>query len=113
MLILSSSAAVNGQFAFSIDEPQLFTGLDANGLSIARDPAGNLYIVGIFEGSIDIDPGPDQTVLTSAGIDPIGASDTFVASYTPTGALRWGFSYGMMLWTPLGELLPTARAMST
>ncbi|MFO0928453.1 MAG: SBBP repeat-containing protein, partial [Gemmataceae bacterium] len=57
--------------------------------SVARDPAGNVYVAGTFRGTIDLDPGPAQYWLTSAG-----GADIYVASSTPAGALRWAYRLG-------------------
>jgi len=37
------------------------------GNSIVSDHTGNVYSVGFFVGNVDFDPGPDSTILTSAG----------------------------------------------
>jgi hypothetical protein len=59
------------------------------GKAIARDAAGNIYVTGLFNGTVDFDPGPGTVNLTSAG-----ANDIFVAKYTPTGALIWAKGMG-------------------
>lgn len=51
--------------------------------------AGATAVAGEFRDAFDIDPGPAQRILTSAG-----ASDAYVAVYEPTGALRWAFALG-------------------
>ena len=55
------------------------------GRRVAVDSSGNVFIVGDFEGSIDLGGGP----LVSAG-----GSDVFVASYGPNGAHRWSMRLG-------------------
>lgn len=57
--------------------------------SLTRDDAGNVYLAGTFRGSIDLDPGPGEYWLTSAG-----GTDLYVASYTAAGALRWAYRLG-------------------
>ena len=42
------------------------TGLDY-GESVAVDGSGNAYITGAFSGTVDFDPGPGTTNLTSVG----------------------------------------------
>jgi hypothetical protein len=64
------------------------TGGDA-GNAIARDAAGNLYVAGGFNGTVDFDPGTGVVNLTSAG-----KADIFVAKYAPNGALIWAKGMG-------------------
>ncbi|WP_438022551.1 outer membrane protein assembly factor BamB family protein [Sorangium sp. So ce233] len=58
--------------------------------SIAVDATGNYYIIGTFEGSVDLGTGP----LTSAG-----DSDIFLLKLDPSGAPLWSKRFG----TPLRE----------
>jgi hypothetical protein len=64
------------------------TGED-EGTAVATDSAGNVYVSGTFEGTVDFNPGPRTFNLTSAGM-----SDVFVAKYTALGALVWARSMG-------------------
>lgn len=63
------------------------TGSDS-ATSVATDNTGNVYMTGIFSGTVDFDPATAHTgntdILTSGG-----ASDIFVAKYDPIGALVW------------------------
>ncbi|MCA9664935.1 MAG: SBBP repeat-containing protein [Myxococcales bacterium] len=52
---------------------------------IATDASGNIYVTGYFTTSIDFGSG----VITSKG-----SNDIFVASYTPSGKLRWAKGFG-------------------
>ncbi len=54
------------------------------GNAVTVDAEGNAYVAGSFEGTVDFDPGPGETVLTSIGVE-----DMFVAKYTPDGSLVW------------------------
>ncbi|MEZ4650715.1 MAG: SBBP repeat-containing protein [Candidatus Eisenbacteria bacterium] len=58
------------------------------GRAIAVDASGNFHITGYFNGVVDFDPGPGVFEL-SAGNDEA----VFVASYSPTGTLRWALSF--------------------
>ncbi len=53
------------------------------------DSAGNLYLAGEFEQTVDFDPGPQAVALTSAG-----GADGFVGKYDPAGALTWARRFG-------------------
>ena len=73
--------------------PDLFLGLGGTGSdemrSCALDAAGNLYVTGLFNGTMDMDPGPGITTLTSAG-----SADIFVLKLDPQGAFLWARSFG-------------------
>ncbi|WP_437290191.1 hypothetical protein [Sorangium sp. So ce406] len=60
------------------------TGADV-GWSIASDAAGNYYVTGSFEGTVDFGAGP----LTSAGL-----TDVFLLKLDPSGALLWSKRFG-------------------
>ncbi|KAA5546992.1 tandem-95 repeat protein [Roseiconus nitratireducens] len=69
---------------------------DIGGLSteqsnaIARDDNGNVYLTGVFQGTVDFDPSTTGTFeLTSDGIN-----DIFVAKYDSAGNFVWAKSYG-------------------
>ncbi len=51
---------------------------------IVCDAAGNIFVCGAFNGTMDFDPGPDSLKLSSAG-----SNDFFIAKYDPNGALIW------------------------
>jgi hypothetical protein len=57
--------------------------------SVDFDATGNAYVVGFFDGSIDLDPGPGTTSFTTAG-----DRDVFVAKYSPAGTLAWAKQIG-------------------
>ena len=53
------------------------------GASLSSDPVGNITMLAAFEQTVDFDPGPGETLLTSTSQD-----DMAVAQYTPGGDLR-------------------------
>ena len=75
-----STGALRFVSTTSSDEGE-FTG----GSDVALDEAGNVYIVGSYEGTVDFDPGPGTEERTTT----IGNTDAFVASYDGTGTLRF------------------------
>jgi hypothetical protein len=60
-----------------------------NANDIAFDNAGNLYVVGDFQGAPDFDPGAGTTTITAAG-----TYDIFIAKFDPLGNFIWARSIG-------------------
>lgn len=56
---------------------------------LVTDPAGNVYVFGYFNGTMDMDPGPGTVNLMSAGSD-----DLFVGKYSPAGNHLWSCKFG-------------------
>ena len=73
-------APANLAFAFGLGNAQNQTVDD-----IAVDPAGNTYVTGRFQGTVDFDPGPNVQNRTALA----GDTDGFVAKYDSMGALAW------------------------
>lgn len=59
------------------------------GRGIALAPSGDLYVTGTFSGTVDFDPGPGRTELTSAG-----GTDGFLLRLSPKGELVWARRLG-------------------
>ncbi len=53
------------------------------------DSLGNLYVIGTFEQSIDVDPGAGVTTLVSSA-----DSDGFIAKYSADGRSVWAGTFG-------------------
>jgi hypothetical protein len=64
------------------------TGQDGS-RSVSVDALGNVYTSGSFQGTVDFDPGPGTSNLTS-----IGGRDAFVHKMDPQGNLLWVSSFG-------------------
>jgi hypothetical protein len=88
------------------------TGFDAT-VAIERDGAGNLYVAGFFEGTVDFDPSPDQTALHTAN----GSRDIFVTRFSAAGKHVWTWTAGGtqadeardLWWDPAGYILITGE----
>ncbi len=57
--------------------------------NIKCDELGNIYVTGDFTGTVDFDPGPSTTSLTSNG-----GRDVFFAKYNSSGNLVYARSFG-------------------
>jgi hypothetical protein len=53
------------------------------------DAAGNCFLAGFFKGTMDADPGPDSTLLRSAG-----GKDGFIICLDAQGSLKWAERIG-------------------
>lgn len=73
----------NGAFQWAF----LLHGFLNEGLSMATDALGAVYTCGVFGGTMDIDPGPGLTELSSTA-----GKDGYVLKYRTNGDLDWGFS---------------------
>lgn len=56
---------------------------------VSLDAAGNVYVTGYFDNTIDFDPGVNTNSLTSNGSD-----DIFLASYNAVGNYLWAVNIG-------------------
>jgi hypothetical protein len=62
---------------------------NGRGYSSAHDADGNVYTVGAYMGRIDLDPGPDSSIVTLPAISE-GAS--YVVKLDSNGSFKWGRS---------------------
>src|SRR6186713_2706602 len=57
--------------------------------SLLVDQTNNVYATGIFEGTVDFDPGPGITNLTA-----VGSEDAFISKLDNSGNLDWVMQLG-------------------
>lgn len=62
------------------------------GQCVTVDNAGNLYILGMFHGTVDFDPGPSTFTLTAS--DASAGFDIFVSKLDREGKLVWAIPIG-------------------
>lgn len=79
-----SSQSVDLDLAYNIGS----TGTDA-GVKVKYDASGNVYLLGTFSGTVDINYGAGVNNVVSAG-----GVDMFLCKYTSFGTFVWGFSIG-------------------
>ena len=56
---------------------------------MAVDNSGNIYAVGYFNSTIDLDPGVGEDLRTTEGLN-----DIFLVKFSPNGDYLWGRTYG-------------------
>lgn len=89
---------INGQTNFGFISAQAIGdglgGID-NGNCVKVDGAGNIYVIGDFQGMVDFDPSPAIVNLTAISTNTsIANSDIFFAKYSPSGNLIWAKHIG-------------------
>ncbi|MEL6251634.1 MAG: T9SS type A sorting domain-containing protein [Bacteroidota bacterium] len=66
---------------------------------LSADGSGNVYVAGVFEGTIDFEPNnssPFDSFFSVNDGNGIPSRDIFIVSYDPVGNYRWGFGVGGM-----------------
>ncbi len=83
--LLESRATPTATFGFALGMGASRTSLTVGdtGRSVTTDAAGNAYIIGFFNGTVDFDPGTGTAEFTSS------ANDCYVAKYSASGDLVW------------------------
>ena len=83
---LSLNAQLSLDWALDIDN------VNSNSTSsisdVEVDPAGNVYIIGNFSGSVDFDPGPGTDIRIGDW------NDVFLQKYNSSGTLQWTRTFG-------------------
>lgn len=85
-LLAGSAHAADGDVSWST---QFGGSRSEGGAGVAVGPDGDIYVVGMFNSSDDVDPGPGTTVLVSKG-----DNDVYVARFHPEGTLAWARGFG-------------------
>ncbi len=84
LLSINSNAQFNLMWATSIG------GVDLDeGISVVTDAGGNVYTVGTFSGTADLDPSPSTLNFTS-----VGNEDIYVIKQNSVGGLIWAKAFG-------------------
>ena len=83
---ISQFIAQNHYFDWAISEGGTSTDLS---FCITTDDEENVYVTGIFQNTVDFDPGPSVALHSSNGV-----SDIFIQKLSPTGELIWVKSIG-------------------
>lgn len=52
---------------------------------VTTDEDGSIYVAGIYQGTCDFDPGPDECLRTSPG----GGNNVFLLKLDSTGVFQW------------------------
>jgi hypothetical protein len=71
----------NGQFLWAKSIGDQYNDLAR---SVTTDASGNIYVTGIFDGTVDFDPGPSAFTLSSSG-----PGNGFVLKLDPQGNFQW------------------------
>lgn len=66
---------------------------EVQGFDVAVDADGYVYSVGYFEGTVDLDPGPDELLFTAVGSNTF-AQDIYATKLDPNGNLVWAYRCG-------------------
>lgn len=64
--------------------------------SIQIDSSANIYVTGLFEGTVDFDPGPDSMLVSSYYTSGPSYEDMFLTVLDSSGNLSWVQSYGVV-----------------
>ena len=90
LFLFSADAQTNLSHAWSKGFPnQQILGSNTEATSIATDAAGNSYVIGFYQNTVDMDPGAGVANVTSTG-----SGDIYFGKYDASGALVFAKSIG-------------------
>ncbi len=88
--IFVAKYTTDGEFVWAFNIGSNDSMLADQGIALAADNLGSIYVTGLFQGSdVDFDPGPGSTNLSSHG-----STDIFLAKYSVDGVLSYAFNIG-------------------
>jgi len=85
---LSYGQYVGLDWGYALDNQQY-----SAGISINTDQAGNAFIAGIYEGNLDLDPGPGTFTVNGSS----GLTSLFIKKMDASGNFLWGHSFDLGL----------------
>ena len=88
--IFVAKYTTDGEFVWAFNVGSNDSMLADQGIALAADNLGSIYVTGLFQGSdVDFDPVPGSTNLSSHG-----STDIFLAKYSVDGVLSYAFNIG-------------------
>ncbi|MDW3651333.1 MAG: T9SS type A sorting domain-containing protein [Bacteroidia bacterium] len=87
---LSYGQYVGLDWGYALDNQQYTTGT-----AIQADQAGNTFIAGLYEGNLDLDPGPGTHIVNSGS----GFTSLFIKKVDASGNFLWGHNFDLGLFT--------------
>ncbi|MDA8980268.1 hypothetical protein N9G63_04420, partial [Chitinophagales bacterium] len=88
---LNITAQLSLEWAVELDNNIANSNSSVNDIKV--DQAGNVYVIGSFNGTIDFNPGPGTDLRTNTGADPSFA-DVFLQKYNSSGTILWTKTFG-------------------
>lgn len=91
-MLFSNFSKAQNTVPVNVSALHLGSGTTVQVRCMAKDAAGNLYIAGGFQGTVDFDPSDNVANLTFAGPNLYG--DVFLAKYNSKGEYQWAMNAG-------------------
>ncbi len=90
LITLLFNTNLNAQIAleWALDIDNSITNSNSSINDIEVDPAGNVYVIGYFSGTVDFDPGPGTDIRTADW------NDVFLQKYNNAGIVQWTKTFG-------------------
>ena len=65
-------------------------GYDDLAYGVAAEEIGNIFVTGVFDGTVDLNPGPGTKNYTA----PTVYNDIYLSCFDPAGDFQWGYAWG-------------------